>query len=233
MTCKTSAVAVCWSKASRVSVKSRAFNDRLRRETLQQRDLFLRERPHLSAAGGDVAEQRVLLAQRHHQIGAKTGILGSLPHLAGQRRGQRLHIRRVHVARAAHQLLMRSVAAEWLSYGLCQWFRIAADCDRSEEFAVIKCQPAIGDPTKAVRLLQYRIEYWREIAGRGVDDLRYLGGRGLLLQRLTRLGQEPRVFHRDHRLISESAHEFDLLFCKRLDQLARERDHPNRFAFAE
>jgi len=86
---------------------------------------------------------------------------------------------------------------------------------------------------KAVRLLQYRIEYRRQIARRGVDDLQYFGGRGLLLQRLTRLGQEPRVFHRDHRLISESAHEFDLLFCKRLDQLARERDHPNRFAFAE
>jgi hypothetical protein len=60
--------------------------------------------------------------------------------------------------------------------------------DRSEEFAVIKCQPAIGDPTKAVRLLQYRIEYRGEVAGRGIDDLQYLGGCDLLLKRLVTLG---------------------------------------------
>jgi len=55
-----------------------------------------------------------------------------------------------------------------------------------------------------VRLLQNRIEYRGEITGRRIDDLQYLGGRGLLLQRLARLGQQPRILHCDDRLISES-----------------------------
>jgi hypothetical protein len=35
-----------------------------------------------------------------------------------------------------------------------------------------------------VCLLQYRVEYRREIAGRRIDDLQHLGGRGLLSERL-------------------------------------------------
>src|SRR3954453_23738672 len=49
------------------------------------------------------------------------------------------------------------------------------------------------------RLLEHRVEYRREVAGRGVDDLQHLGGRGLLRQRLARLGQQPRIFNRDDR----------------------------------
>jgi hypothetical protein len=47
---------------------------------------------------------------------------------------------------------------------------------------------------------QHRIEDRAEVAGRRIDDLQYLGRSGLLLQCLARLGQEPRVFHCDHRL---------------------------------
>ena len=39
-----------------------------------------------------------------------------------------------------------------------------------------------------MRLLQDRIEYRREIAGRGIDDLQHLGSRGLPPQRLVALG---------------------------------------------
>ena len=50
MTCNTSAVAVCCSNASRVSVNQPRVlhrDHRLRREVLQQRDLFVGKRPHL------------------------------------------------------------------------------------------------------------------------------------------------------------------------------------------
>src|SRR5215467_13060415 len=60
-------------------------------------------------------------------------------------------------------------------------------------------------------LFQYRVEYRREVAGRGIDDLQYLRGRGLLLQRLARLVNEPRVLHRNDRLIGEGLHKRDLL----------------------
>ena len=35
---------------------------------------------------------------------------------------------------------------------------------------------------QAHRLFEHRVEHRREVAGRGIDDLQHLGGRGLLLQ---------------------------------------------------
>jgi len=49
-------------------------------------------------------------------------------------------------------------------------------------------------------LVEHRIKHWGEIAGRRIDDLQDLGGCGLLLQSLARLGQEAGVLHRDDRL---------------------------------
>src|SRR5215831_5823595 len=63
-----------------------------------------------------------------------------------------------------------------------------------------------------MRLIQYCIEHRGEIAGRGVDDLQYLGRRGLLLQRVAGLGQEPRILHRGHRLRGEILQQRNLSF---------------------
>ena len=35
-------------------------------------------------------------------------------------------------------------------------------------------------------LFEHRVEYRREVAGRGIDDLQHFGGRGLLFQRLAK-----------------------------------------------
>jgi hypothetical protein len=95
------------------------------------------------------------------------------------------------------------------------WFRADGYADRNpshpsvyrhrlEAFSVPSHQVPGDRAAEAVRLFQYRVEHRREVAGRGVDDLQHLGGRGLLLQRLARLGQQPRVFHSDHRLRGEA-----------------------------
>ena len=86
---------------------------------------------------------------------------------------------------------------------------------------------------KPHRLFQHRVEHRRQIAGRGVDHLQHLGGRGLLFQRLALLGHQPRVLDRDHRLIGEGADKFDLPVGERLDPLAREHDDADRLAFAQ
>jgi hypothetical protein len=62
-----------------------------------------------------------------------------------------------------------------------------------------------------VRLVEDCLEHRREIARRGVDDAEHLGGGRLLLQGLAGLGDEPRVFHRDHRLRGKILQEGDLL----------------------
>src|SRR3954462_9329421 len=69
-------------------------------------------------------------------------------------------------------------------------------------------------------LLQHRVEHRREIAGPRIDDLQHLGGRGLLLQRLARLGQQPRILHRDDRLRREILYKSNLFVGKRPHLLA-------------
>jgi len=75
----------------------------------------------------------------------------------------------------------------------------------------------MADGTEDVRLLQYRDENSDEVAGRGIDDLQHLGGRGLLLQGLAHFGEEPCILHRDHRPGSEILEQRDLLVAERPD----------------
>src|SRR5215472_2961960 len=87
----------------------------------------------------------------------------------------------------------------------------ATDCNRAKIFAIEELQAPDVDPAKAERLLQYRLEHRCEVTGRGVDDLQDLGGRGLLIQRLAGLGDEPRILHCDHRLAREIFEQRDFL----------------------
>jgi len=75
--------------------------------------------------------------------------------------------------------------------------------DRGNLLAVVGHQRAKCGAAQRHRLVEHRVEHRREIAGRRVDDLQHLGGRGLLLQRLARFVDEPRVLDRDHRLRGE------------------------------
>ena len=81
--------------------------------------------------------------------------------------------------------------------------RQAVRCDEAEMVAVIKHKGAERGREEGMRPVQYRVEHRREIAARGIDDLQDFGGRSLLLQRLARLGDQPRVLHRYHGLGGE------------------------------
>jgi hypothetical protein len=58
-------------------------------------------------------------------------------------------------------------------------------------------------PAKSVRFFQYRMKNWGNVTGRAVDDAQHFGGRGLLFESLTRLGDQPCIFNRDNRLGGE------------------------------
>ena len=84
------------------------------------------------------------------------------------------------------------------------------------------------------RLFQHRIEHRRQIAGRGIDHLQHLGGRGLLLQRLALFGDQPRILHRDHRLCGEVLQQRYLLLGERPHFLPVDVDMPQHsLVFAE
>ncbi len=75
MTCSTSAVAVCCSNASRVSVNSRAFSIAMTAcaAKFSTSAICLSvERPHFLASGDDLPEQGVISAQRHKEEGPDT-----------------------------------------------------------------------------------------------------------------------------------------------------------------
>src|SRR5215471_19200668 len=68
---------------------------------------------------------------------------------------------------------------------------------------VIDHEGAEGRLAKRMCLLEHRLKHWSEVAGRRIDDLQYLGRRGLPLQCLARFRWETRILHRDHRLCCE------------------------------
>src|SRR6516225_6011854 len=105
---------------------------------------------------------------------------------------------------SGNQLLARScVIPDALSQPAGERLRYAMTRDSAEVLAVVKKQASEFGPAEGVRLFKYRIKHRGKIAGRGVDDLQYLGGCGLLFQCLARLGDQPRVLHCDDRLCGE------------------------------
>jgi hypothetical protein len=81
-----------------------------------------------------------------------------------------------------------------------------------EALTVKRPEDAVVDAAQRMRLFEHCLEYRREVARRGVDDPQHLGGCGLLFQCLAGLGDEPGVFHRDHRLGREVLEQRDFFF---------------------
>ena len=87
--------------------------------------------------------------------------------------------------------------------------------DKLKELAVKGGEVTVDRLAEPCRLFQHHLKHRREITGRRIDDLQHLGRRGLLLQCLARLGDQPRILHRDHRLRREILQERDLLVGER------------------
>src|SRR5215475_12229455 len=87
-------------------------------------------------------------------------------------------------------------------------------CYGVELLTVVEAQAAVPNLAKRARLFENGIENRLEVPRRRIDDLQHLGGRGLLIQCFTRLGEQPRVLHRDDRLGREVFEESNLLFRK-------------------
>src|SRR5215831_3248637 len=66
---------------------------------------------------------------------------------------------------------------------------MASDGCETKVFAIVGSDVPAFPLAQPQGLFEHSVEDRGEIARRGVDDLQYLGSRGLLLQCLTRLGQ--------------------------------------------
>ncbi len=194
-------------------------DDCLRGEILQQRNLLIGERPDLLAGRDDHPKKRVAFPQRHTQQSAVAAVFYRSTRHWMLDLGQ---IGNVHETRAGHQWLAgwRVGTPVAVPQPVGERLRHSAHGDRPEMLVIIKKQTPLRGAAKGVRLLEYRIEYRGEVTGRTVDDPQYLGRRGLLVERLARLRNEPRILHRDHRLGGEVLQQRDLLVGERPDFLA-------------
>ena len=128
---------------------------------------------------------------------------------------------------------MFRAGTEPLSQTVGDGFGQTAHRDRTEFLSVVCLKAAVGNAAQCHGLIQHRLEYRSEIAGRGIDDLQHLGSRGLLLQGFARLRQQPRVLDRDDRLVCERRDQGDLFFGKRLDSQAGKGDDAGDLIFPQ
>src|SRR2546423_560293 len=102
----------------------------------------------------------------------------------------------------------------WPTQHFKQTLRQTMAGNAPELLAVVGRQAPVRSAAKAHGLFEHRVEYRRDIAGRGIDDLEDFGGRSLLLQRLARLSYQTCILNRDHRLRREVLDKRDLLVGK-------------------
>jgi len=238
MTCNTSAVAICCSNASRVSVRSRS-DDRLSREILQQRDLLVCERPYFLPENSNDAEQGLVFAQRYGKLsteatdldlcspqrmtGAVSLALRDVRDMSNVLSQQ--HPLHGHAGSRQHRSAPSSPLVE---------FAMATGRNEVESFSIISGDVAKAGLAQTHRFFEHHVEDGRKIAGRGVDDAKHLSGGGLLLQGFAGLGQQPRVLYRDDRLRSEVLDERDFPVAERPNFKADSSDHAEqRTVFAQ
>src|SRR5262249_17302968 len=156
----------------------------LRREVLQQRDLFVGEWENLFPMDDNRAEQRFVLTECHHYPGADPARVNKLP--IGRVGAVDLFLSgvgQVDGVLTARHPTERSVGEQRGGAFLSHRFdklRIPAQCHRVSTLALDAPDVSVSGIAQVQCLFQYRIKYRPEVAGRGIDDLQYLRGTRLL-----------------------------------------------------
>src|SRR5262245_35630782 len=169
-------------------------DDRLLGEIANQLDLIVGERLRLLAVDKDGADKLVVLEHRHGNESSRAGDRRELG------RGEaRWHVEEPGLREGicdVNGLLRPGKAAQravwrWLPRPDVKFFgdrgRDAVHCNDAERGCVVQVQYAELGLADAHRVRQDRLKYWLQLARRVRDDLQHVGGRGLLLQRLSEL----------------------------------------------
>ena len=146
------------------------------------------------AVDHDVAEYCRILQQRHEQAGAGAAELdqrdavgvAALIGLGGDEVG---NVDDPLSFKDPRRTGSRSIDSRGVAGIVLGVSRRHAPCrSKAKALAVVGSQLAELRAAQPHRLFEHRVENRGEVAGRGIDDLQYLGGRGLLSERLVALG---------------------------------------------
>src|SRR6516164_8269499 len=86
---------------------------------------------------------------------------------------------------------------------------------------------------KLRRRFAKRVEHRLQVESRATDDLKHVGSRGLLLQRLPEFVQQPRILDGDDCLRGEVLHQRDLLFGKWTGLLTEDVDRADQLVLLQ
>ena len=86
--------------------------------------------------------------------------------------------------------------------------------------------PRCSASNRCLGAVEDAIEHRLRVGHRAADHLQHLGGRGLLLQRLLGLVEQPRVLDRDHGLVGEGLEQREFLVGERPHVWRRRRSTP-------
>jgi hypothetical protein len=160
-------------------------HDRLRGEAFEQRDLPVGERAHFLSDPGDDTQHGDIFAKWQPEQGADIVGIDDVPNW---RRGIAIEIGSAGVGQVDDPLTVHK-ACQSASLGRTHWAHLARGFDKSrlpvggsktEFFSVADEQHAVCSTAQYVRLFEDCLEYWGEIAGRGVDHLQYFSDRRAL-----------------------------------------------------
>jgi hypothetical protein len=208
--------------------------DRLRGEVFEQRDLLLGVGPDLLSIASNHAQEDAILAERNNQIGAHAASLRDQPSdlvhpFSHALIGPLANVVTVNQPGAIEQRWRREKA---IAQHCGNVFGITECRHGAVFFPIVEKQRPQCCSAQQVSFLQDRLEHRLQIARRAVDHLQHLSGRGLLFECLLRLGDQPRVLHRDDCLRGEALEQGDLFFGKCPHLGSRAADHTEQGVLA-
>ena len=220
MTCNTSAVAVCCSSASRVSVRSRAFSIAMTAWSAKVRTnsiCLFGERLDPLASEHKHPDRLALAQQRHAEIGANLPSVSRLgTYIPGRRRCRRYE-RPVPQARPARCACRDPGAKRPCPHERLVFGREAQDRAGPINVALAAVDDRHFGAAQPSGGLDQRIQNRLQIEGRAADDLQHIAGRGLVFERFLEVAGALLQFAMrlgagdgDHRLLGEGLQQLDL-----------------------
>src|SRR5262245_12663267 len=238
MTLSTSAVAVCCCSDSRSSLSSRVFSMAMTAcagEVFDKLDLLVRERPDFLPIDGNCADQLILLDHRGDKERASTGEVDESDDegIAFAVRRHRPKVVDVHDLLGPEHLSMAAPrrGTECPCLGVCR--RNIVERNLLEAVSVIEIQQAELRVAQPRGVRQHGLEYRFKLAGRARDDTEDLRGRGLLLQQLAQLVEQPGVLDGDDGLLGKIANKLNMLVVERPHFLAIDGDRADELVLLE
>src|SRR5262249_39609395 len=192
-------------------------DDRLGGKGFDERDLLVVERGRIAVHGANHADHRAVADQWRRDLRVVSEVARGL---LGNRWCLRVADNGRDLQRSSGEHRSSDVGAriEWNRNALRQVLeaRLAFESRDLDHAVAQQADEGKAGAEQAQQIAHDRLEHRLGVGGRAADRGQDFTGRGLPLERLLGLLEQPHVLDRDHRLVREGFSEFNLLLGERL-----------------